>query len=228
MCFIWTDFTYLNWPFLYQVPLPPPRRESYHMTPNPPSYSSLAMLSDTSLSSPQSNDAISSGSYTIQSSATSSYSYSKATRTSTSTFGAPLEKSPLYQQANANSFISRVLGNKLSSSKFSSDQLNAAPNKMSMIKTDPKSKTKPKITSASPPQDPTATSETHAASISIQLAPRIPEPQAETQSGLETKSKTNAVDPADPTKAPVVPPRPASSLVVLLSFIYSDNLHSYY
>ncbi len=186
------------------------------MTPNPPSYSSLAMLSDTSLSSPQSNDAISSGSYTIQSSATSSYSYSKATRTSTSTFGAPLEKSPLSQQANANSFISRVLGNKLSSSKLSSDQLNATPNKMSMIKTDPKSKTKPKSTSASPPQDPTATSETHAASISIQLAPCIPEPQAETQSGLETKSKTNAVDPADPTKAPVVPPRPASSLVVLL------------
>lgn len=184
------------------------------MTPNPPSYSSLAMLSDSSLSSPQSNDAISSGSYTIQSSTTSSYS--KATRTSTSTSGAALEKSPLSQQANANSFISRVLGNKLSSSKFSSDQLNAAPNKMSMIKTYPKSNTKPKSTSASPPQDPTATSETHVASLSIQLAPRSPEPQAETQSGFETKSRTNAVDPADPTQAPVVPPRPASSLVVLL------------
>ncbi|XP_016300221.1 sorbin and SH3 domain-containing protein 2-like [Sinocyclocheilus anshuiensis] len=195
------------------VPLPPPRRESYHMTPNPPSYSSLAMLSNTSLSSPQSNDVISSGSYTIQSSATSSYSYSKTTRTSTSTSGAPLEEPPLSQQANANSFITRVLGNKLSSSKFSSDQINAAPNKMKMIKTDPKSKTKPKSTSASPPQDPTATSETHVASLSIQLAPRSPEPQAETQSGLETKSRTNAVDPADPMRAPAVPPRPASSLV---------------
>uniref|UniRef100_A0A672QKZ4 Sorbin and SH3 domain-containing protein 2-like n=1 Tax=Sinocyclocheilus grahami TaxID=75366 RepID=A0A672QKZ4_SINGR len=183
------------------------------MTPNPPSYSSLAMLSDTSLSSPQSNDVISSGSYTIQSSATSSYSHSKTTRTSTSTSGAPLEEPPFSQQANANSFITRVLGNKLSSSEFSSDQLNAAPNKMNMIKTDPKSKTKPKSTSASPPQDPTATSETHVASLSIQLAPRSPEPQAETQSGLETKSRTNAVDPADPMRAPVVPPRPASSLV---------------
>ncbi|XP_042572622.1 sorbin and SH3 domain-containing protein 2-like isoform X4 [Cyprinus carpio] len=192
------------------VPLPPPRRESYHMTPNPPSYSSLAMLSDTSLSSPQSNDVISSGSYTIQSSATSSYSYSKNTQTSTSTSGAPLEEPPLSQQANANSFITRVLGNKLSSSKFSSDQLNAAPNKMNMIKTDPKSKTKP---SASSPQDPTATSETHVASLSIQLVPRSPEPQAEAQSGLETKSRTNAVDPGDPMRAPVVPPRPASSLV---------------
>ncbi|XP_059409805.1 sorbin and SH3 domain-containing protein 2-like isoform X4 [Carassius carassius] len=192
------------------VPSPPPRRESYHMTPNPPSYSSLALLSDTSLSSPQSNEVTSSGSYTIQSSATSSYSYSKNTRTSTSTSGAPLEEPPLSQQANANSFITRVLGNKLSSSKFSSDLLNEAPNKMNIIKTDPKSKTKP---SAFPPQDPTATSETHVASLSIQLAPRSPEPQAEAQSGLETRSRTNAVDPADPMRAPVVPPRPASSLV---------------
>ncbi|XP_026059662.1 sorbin and SH3 domain-containing protein 2-like isoform X4 [Carassius auratus] len=192
------------------VPSPPPRRESYHMTPNPPSYSSLALLSDTSLSSPQINEVISSGSYTIQSSATSSYSYSKNTRTSTSTSGAPLEEPPLSQQANANSFITRVLGNKLSSSKFSSDLLNEAPNKMNMIKTDPKSKTKP---SASPPQNPTATSETHVASLSVQLAPRSPEPQAEAQSGLETRSRTNAVDHADPMRAPVVPPRPASSLV---------------
>ncbi|XP_050962917.1 sorbin and SH3 domain-containing protein 2 isoform X3 [Labeo rohita] len=195
------------------VPLPPPRRESYHMTPNPPSYSSLAMLSNASLSPPQSDDAISSGSYTIQSSATSSYSYSKTTQTSTSTSGAPLEEPPLSQQANANSFITRVLGSKLSSSKFSNDQLNAAPNKTKIIKTEPKSKTKPKSTFAPPPQDPTATSETHVASLSIQLAPRSPEPQAETQSGPETKSRTNAVDPADPTQAPVVPPRPASSLL---------------
>ncbi|XP_016097300.1 sorbin and SH3 domain-containing protein 2 [Sinocyclocheilus grahami] len=189
------------------VPLPPPRRESYHMTPSPPYYSSLPMLSDTSLSPPQSHDIISTGSYT------SSYSYSKTTRTSTSTPGAPLEEPPLSQQANANSFITRVLGNKLSSSKFTTDQLNAAPNKTNMIKTDPKSKTKPKSATAPPAQDPTATSETHLASLSIQLVPRSPEPQAETQSGSEIESKKNTVDLADPTRAPVVPPRPASSLV---------------
>uniref|UniRef100_A0A9J7YZ94 Osteoclast-stimulating factor 1 n=1 Tax=Cyprinus carpio carpio TaxID=630221 RepID=A0A9J7YZ94_CYPCA len=184
------------------VPLPPPRRESYHMTPNPPSYSSLAMLSDTSLSPPQSHDIISTGSYT------SSYSYSKTTRTSTSTSGAPLEEPPLSQQANANSFITRVLENQLSSSKFTTDQLNAAPNKTNMIKTDPKSKTKPKRTTAPPAQDPTATSETHVASLSVQLVPRSPEPKAETQSGSETESKKNPVDLAEPTRAPVVPPRP--------------------
>ncbi len=161
------------------------------------------MLSDTSLSSPQSNDVISSGSYTIQSSATSSYSYSKTTRTPTSTSGAPLEEPPLSQQANANSFITRVLGNKLSSSKFSSDQLNAAPNKMSMIKTDPKSKIKPKSTSASPPQDPTATSETHVASLSIQLAPRSPEPQAETSQGLR-------LNPGQTQWTPLTPREPLS------------------
>uniref|UniRef100_A0A671RAB2 Osteoclast-stimulating factor 1 n=1 Tax=Sinocyclocheilus anshuiensis TaxID=1608454 RepID=A0A671RAB2_9TELE len=177
------------------------------MTPNPPYYSSLAMLSDTSLSPPQSHDIISTGSYT------SSYSYSKTTRTSTSTPGAPLEEPPLSQQANANSFITRVLGNKLSSSKFTTDHLNAAPNKTNMIKTDPKSKTKPKSTTAPPAQDPTATSETHEASLSIQLVPRSPEPQAETQSGSEIESKKNTVALADPTRAPVVPPRPARSLV---------------
>uniref|UniRef100_A0A9J8AMF1 Osteoclast-stimulating factor 1 n=1 Tax=Cyprinus carpio carpio TaxID=630221 RepID=A0A9J8AMF1_CYPCA len=172
------------------------------MTPNPPSYSSLAMLSDTSLSPPQSHDIISTGSYT------SSYSYSKTTRTSTSTSGAPLEEPPLSQQANANSFITRVLENQLSSSKFTTDQLNAAPNKTNMIKTDPKSKTKPKRTTAPPAQDPTATSETHVASLSVQLVPRSPEPKAETQSGSETESKKNPVDLAEPTRAPVVPPRP--------------------
>uniref|UniRef100_A0A8C1LB02 Osteoclast-stimulating factor 1 n=1 Tax=Cyprinus carpio TaxID=7962 RepID=A0A8C1LB02_CYPCA len=189
------------------VPLPPPRRESYHMTPNPPSYSSLAMLSDTSLSPPHSHDIISTGSYT------SSYSYSKTTRSSTSTFGATLEEPPLSQQANANSFITRVLENQLSSSKFTTDQLNAAPNKTNMIKTDPKSKTKPKRTTAPPAQDPTATSETHVASLSVQLVPRSPEPKAETQSGSETESKKNPVDLAEPTRAPVVPPRPGQMAV---------------
>ncbi|XP_067297983.1 sorbin and SH3 domain-containing protein 2 isoform X10 [Pseudorasbora parva] len=191
------------------VPLPPPRRESYHMTPNPPSYSSLTVLSDTFLSPPQNDDAIYTGSGTIQSSATSSYSYSKTTRTSTSTSGAPLEELPLSQQANANSFITRVLGSKLSSSKFTTDYLNAAPNKMNIIKTDPKTKLKGK--SAPPPQDPTATS--HVASLSIQLASRSPEPQAETQSGSETDSRTNALDAADTMRAPVIPPRPAGNLV---------------
>ncbi|XP_056619573.1 sorbin and SH3 domain-containing protein 2 isoform X6 [Triplophysa dalaica] len=74
------------------VPLPPPRRESYHMTPNPPSYSSLPLLSDTTLSLPHSDDIITTG--TIKSSATSSYSYSKTTRTS----GAHLEELPFSQQ----------------------------------------------------------------------------------------------------------------------------------
>ncbi|XP_052422915.1 sorbin and SH3 domain-containing protein 2 isoform X2 [Carassius gibelio] len=186
------------------VPMPPPRRESYHMTPNPPTYSSLAMLSDASLSPPQSHDIIPTGSYT------SSYSYSKTTRTSTTP---SLEDPSLSQQAHANSFITQVLGNKWSSSKLTTDQLNTAPNKTNVIKIDPKSKTKPKNTTAPPAQDPTATSETHLASLSIQLDPRSPKPQAETQSGPKSQSKKNSVDLADPTRAPVVPPRPASSLV---------------
>nr|XP_021331877.1 sorbin and SH3 domain-containing protein 1 isoform X2 [Danio rerio] len=190
------------------VPLPPPRRESYHMTPNPPSYSSLAMLSNATFSPSQSHDAISTGSYSIQSSATSSYSYSKTTRTSTNTSGAPLEESPSSQQANANSFISRVLGSKLSSSKFATDQLNAAP-VTNMITTDPKTKTKPKGAFTPSPLDPASTSDSHIASLSIQLAPRSPEPRAESRS----EPRTNAVDITDSTRPPVIPPRPAGSLV---------------
>nr|XP_055061650.1 sorbin and SH3 domain-containing protein 1 isoform X10 [Misgurnus anguillicaudatus] len=175
------------------VPLPPPRRESYHTTPNPPSYSSLSMLSDTPLSLPHSDDVITKG--TIKSSATSSYSYSKSTRTSTMTSGAPLEEPPFSsQQANANSFITRVLEGKLSSTKFPSDNLNADPN--------PKS----------PPQR-DSTLDTHVASLSIQLAPRSPEPKPETQSGPKTESRRNALDTADPASPPVVPPRPTGIVV---------------
>ncbi|XP_067297979.1 sorbin and SH3 domain-containing protein 2 isoform X7 [Pseudorasbora parva] len=45
------------------------------------------------------------------------------------------------------------------------------------------------------------------------LASRSPEPQAETQSGSETDSRTNALDAADTMRAPVIPPRPAGNLV---------------
>ncbi|XP_051560790.1 sorbin and SH3 domain-containing protein 2-like [Myxocyprinus asiaticus] len=208
------------------VPLPPPRRESYHVIPNPPSYSTLPMLSVSSLSPSQSDDIVTTGSYTIKSSATSSssYSYSKTTQTSTTTSGAPLEEPPLFQQANANSFITRILESKLSSAKFTTDHLNANSeanaNKIIINKTDPNSKTKPftKSTCASslptpPQQDSIGTSETHVASLSIQFAPRSPEPQPQTQSGCETESRTNALDQADSTQTPLVPPRPAGVVV---------------
>ncbi|XP_065110620.1 sorbin and SH3 domain-containing protein 2 isoform X2 [Paramisgurnus dabryanus] len=186
------------------VPLPPPRRESYHTTPNPPSYSSLSMLSDTPLSLPHSDDAVTKG--TIKSSATSSYSYSKSTRTSTMTSGAPLEEPPFSQQATANSFITRVLEGRLSSTKFPSDNLNAEsqanPNKTNSSNPNPKS----------PPQH-DSTLDTHVASLSIQLTPRSPEPKPETQSGPKTESRRNALDMADPTSPPVVPPRPTGIVV---------------
>ncbi|XP_051993709.1 sorbin and SH3 domain-containing protein 2-like isoform X2 [Xyrauchen texanus] len=208
------------------VPLPPPRRESYHVIPNPPSYSTLPMLLGSSLSPSKSDDIVTTGSYTIKPSATSSssssYSYSKTTRTSTTTSGAPLEEPPLFQQANANNFITRILESKLSSAKFTTDHLNANSqanaNKLIINKSDPKSKTKPftKSTCASslptpPQQDSIGTSETHIASLSIQLAPRSPEPvpQPQTQSRHETESRTNSLDQADSTQPPLVPPRPA-------------------
>ncbi|TRY84932.1 hypothetical protein DNTS_004024 [Danionella cerebrum] len=179
------------------VPLPPPRRESYNMTPNPPPYSSLAILSNSSLSPSQNHDVTSP--FSIHSSATSSFSYTKTTKTSRGSSKAPLEEPLSSPQANANSFISRFLESKLSSSKMT-DQLNADSNLVNAITKEPLTKTTP--------QEPAGTSETHIASLSIQLAPRSPEPLAESQS----ESRTCALDPAD-TPAPVVPPRPAGILV---------------
>ncbi|XP_051559086.1 sorbin and SH3 domain-containing protein 2 [Myxocyprinus asiaticus] len=205
------------------VPLPPPRRESCHVIPNPPSYISLQMT-DSSLSLSQSDDVVTTDSYAIKSSATYSYCSSKTNQTSALTSGDAFEEPPLSQQANANSFITRILESKLSTSKFTTDHLNADSqanaNKITINKTDPKSKTKPfiKIASTSslpipPQQDSTGTSETHIASLSIQLAPHTPEPQPVTQSKRETESRTNALDPADSIPPPLVPPRLAGILV---------------
>ncbi|XP_076870341.1 sorbin and SH3 domain-containing protein 2 isoform X4 [Brachyhypopomus gauderio] len=99
------------------VPVPPPRRESYHMTPNPPSYSSLPVLSDPHLYPSQGDDLIPFGAYTIKSNSSySSSSYSKTTQT-TSSVTDPYPEA----NANANSFITQFLDRKVSSLKLAPD-----------------------------------------------------------------------------------------------------------
>ncbi|XP_035385930.1 sorbin and SH3 domain-containing protein 2 [Electrophorus electricus] len=105
------------------VPLPPPRRESYHMTPNPPPYSSLPALSDPHLCLSQGDDLIPFGSFAIKSDcSSSSYSYSKTTQT-TSSFTDPSPE----LNANANSFITQLLERKVSSLKLASDGITSGP-----------------------------------------------------------------------------------------------------
>ncbi|KAK3507760.1 hypothetical protein QTP70_035284, partial [Hemibagrus guttatus] len=185
------------------VPLPPPRRESYHMTPNPPPYSSL----------------VPSGSYTIKSSSSSSYSYSETTRNTKTTSDVTPEAN-----ANANSFISQLLERKVSSLKLANEGSNSATAKTSadVINNTNANQTwantnMAKVTNPgspdSPPSPPPRThskspATTHTASLSIQIAPKGSKYHPE--SGLQSGSGSERQDPAEPS--PKVPPRPTGDV----------------
>ncbi|XP_062865251.1 sorbin and SH3 domain-containing protein 2 [Trichomycterus rosablanca] len=182
------------------VPLPPPRRESYHMTPNPPSYSSL----------------VPSDSYSIKSSSSSHHSYSTRTFT-TSDLSSEAN-------ANANNFISQILERKVSSLKLASEGSDS--NSVSYPGTN---QTNVKITSenvanantekavsGSPPSPPprthsTSSITTHTASLSINIAPKGTEhhPKSVAQPG----SRSEQQDHGAFMPSPPVPPRPAGITV---------------
>ncbi|XP_053086796.1 uncharacterized protein sorbs2a isoform X3 [Pangasianodon hypophthalmus] len=186
------------------VPLPPPRRESYHMTPNPPPYSSL----------------VPSGSYTIKSSSSSSYSYSETTRTTTSSDISP------EANTNANNYISQLLERKVSSlklanegsnsvtanAKTSTDVTNDTNMNQSWANTNMAKVMNPGSPD-SPPSPPPRThskspATTHTASLSIRIAPKGSEYHPE--SGLQSGFGSERQDPAEPS--PKVPPRPAGDV----------------
>ncbi|XP_049328182.1 sorbin and SH3 domain-containing protein 2 isoform X3 [Astyanax mexicanus] len=217
------------------VPLPPPRRESYHMTPNPPSYSSLPMLSDPAL--------VASGSYSLKSSSSSSYSYSKTTRTTstnTNTASPNTDYSP-EANANANTFITQLLERKVSSLKLASDENRSNPpnvgantaktfmananmtdsTKLNTVKTianarishavksDPQSKkVEPsKSTPATPPSPPPRRDSTSATTThTASLSIQI----APKDSGTVPQSGPGLDDDQDLLSIPIVPPRPSA------------------
>ncbi|XP_053533301.1 mucin-17 isoform X5 [Ictalurus punctatus] len=190
------------------VPLPPPRRESYHMTPNPPPYSSL----------------VPSGSYAVKSSSSSSYSYSETTRaTSTGSDISPEANA----NANANNFISQLLERKVSSLKFANEGSNAvaanaktsagvtnSTNMNQLWANTNMAKVMNPGSPDSPPSPPLRThskspATTHTASLSIRIAPKGSEYHPE--SGLQSGFGSVRQDPAGPS--PKVPPRPAGDVV---------------
>ncbi|KAL7856425.1 hypothetical protein AOLI_G00200290 [Acnodon oligacanthus] len=219
------------------VPLPPPRRESYHMTPNPPSYSSLPTLPSPSLAP--------SGPYAIKSSSSSSYSYSKTTRTTTST----VDRSP-EANANANNYITQLLERKVSSLRLAGDKTRASPPDVNANAVDPNTASanatkvntvmatvanatnenmaNVKVTNdrtttgnptyqatpITPPNPPprresTSATPTHTASLSIQITPKGSGPQA----GSVAPSAPRPED-RDPVSSPVVPPRPSADVLL--------------
>lgn len=200
-----------------QVPLPPPRRESYHMTHNPPPYSSL----------------VPSGSHTIKSSSSSCYSYSETSRTTTTSSDIAPEAN-----ANANSFISQLLGRKVPSLKLANEGSNSVTanaqtsvditNNTNMNQSWANTNTAKVMNPGSPDSPPSppprthskSRATTHTASLSIRIASKGSEYHPE--SGLQLGFGSERQDHAEPR--PKVPPRPAGDVAVLHLFGFRSLL----
>ncbi|XP_055765603.1 sorbin and SH3 domain-containing protein 2-like isoform X2 [Salvelinus fontinalis] len=203
---------------VYQVPLPPPRRESYPSPATgaiPPSYSSL--LAETlgpGMLALSNEKAVLKESYTVKS--MSSYSHHRST-TATSVPQSEPEPNPIPNDTS----------NVKASTAISSTttQLQAAERKVSSLRLtpvtipDPPSHQpvpQPETLTTSPPppnlpprRDPSIGPQSHhTASLSVQMAPRRPKPPG---------SKAPASDPGEGKKVkgpPPVPPRPAEANVL--------------
>ncbi|XP_037388741.1 sorbin and SH3 domain-containing protein 2 isoform X3 [Pygocentrus nattereri] len=234
------------------VPLQPPRRESYHMTPNPPSYSSLPMLSSPS------------GSYTIKSSLSSTYSYSKTTRTTTST----ADHSP-EANTSANSYITQLLEHKVPSLKLGSNKTRASPpnvndnaadpnmananaTKVNTVKTTVANANATKVNMANVKLTNDRTTTANTVNLSHQepkeatpITPPNPPPCRESTLATPTHTASLSIQIApkgsgpqagsvapsaakpedeDPVSSPVVPPRPSAD--VLSQMAVNGNAHS--
>ncbi|KAM9530670.1 sorbin and SH3 domain-containing protein 1 isoform 5-T5 [Salvelinus alpinus] len=226
-----------------QVPLPPPRRESYPSPATgaiPPSYSSL--LAETlgpGMLALSNEKAILKESYTVKS--RSSYSHHQ----STTTTSAPQPQSepepkPQPPQTNPQSPLasptpydtSKVKASTATSS--TTTQLQAAERKVSSLRLTPVTIPDPPshqpipqpetlTTSLPPPNLPPRRDSSicpqsqHTASLSVQMAPRNPKPPGSKAPTLEPKAPAPASDPGEGRKVkapPPVPPLPSAANVV--------------
>uniref|UniRef100_A0A8C7FN70 Sorbin and SH3 domain containing 2a n=1 Tax=Oncorhynchus kisutch TaxID=8019 RepID=A0A8C7FN70_ONCKI len=215
-----------------QVPLPPPRRESYPSPATgaiPPSYSSL--LAETlgpGMLALSNEKAILKESYTVKS--RSSYSHHQTTTTTSAPQSEP-EPNPQPPQTNPQSPLANPIPNDTSKVKASTatssttTQLQAAERKVSSLRLTPVTIPDPPshqpipqpetlTTSLPPPNLPPRRDSSigpqsqHTASLSVQMAPRNPEPPG---------SKAPASDPGEGRKVkvpPPVPPLPSAANVV--------------
>ncbi|XP_029621919.1 sorbin and SH3 domain-containing protein 2 isoform X2 [Salmo trutta] len=226
-----------------QVPLPPPRRESYPSPATgaiPPSYSSL--LAETlgpGMLALSNEKAVLKESYTVKS--TSSYSHHQST-TSTSVPQPQSEPEPNPQppQTNPQSPLANPIPNGTSKVKASTatssstTQLQAAERKVSSLRLtpvtipdppshQPVSQPETLTTSPPPPNLPPRRDSSigpqshHTASLSVQMAPRSPKPPGSKAPTLEPSAPAPASDPGEGRKVkgpPPVPPRPAEANVL--------------
>lgn len=204
------------------MPLPPPRRESFHFSPtgtNPPDYSSfIALVDDFSpgtLTVTQNERAVLKESYTLSSKASYSYSESSAD---------PVQQpQQLAVPTNINncsiSSNTQTQERKVSSLKLTPITIPDPPDHCNSS-LDPHTKAPPSqpSTSTSPQTDPTSSSSvTKTASLSVHLGGENVKRQ-ETSSGavgVQVPDQTPHQSPLPPfqvekrTEPPVVPPRPS-------------------
>ncbi|XP_052342589.1 sorbin and SH3 domain-containing protein 2-like isoform X8 [Oncorhynchus keta] len=209
-----------------QLPLPPPRRESYPSPATgaiPPSYSSLlAKTLGHGMLALSNEKAVLKESYTVKS--TSSYSHHQST-TTTSVPQPQSEPEP----NPVHSVTSKIKASTATSS--TTTQLQAAERKVSSLRLtpvtipDPPSHhpvPQPEALTTSPPpsnlpphRDSSIGSQSHhTASLSVQMAPRSPKPLGSKAPTLEPKAPAPASDPGEARKVkgpPPVPPRLAEA-----------------
>ncbi|XP_052342586.1 sorbin and SH3 domain-containing protein 2-like isoform X5 [Oncorhynchus keta] len=212
-----------------QLPLPPPRRESYPSPATgaiPPSYSSLlAKTLGHGMLALSNEKAVLKESYTVKS--TSSYSHHQST-TTTSVPQPQSEPEP----NPVHSVTSKIKASTATSS--TTTQLQAAERKVSSLRLtpvtipDPPSHhpvPQPEALTTSPPpsnlpphRDSSIGSQSHhTASLSVQMAPRSPKPLGSKAPTLEPKAPAPASDPGEARKVkgpPPVPPRLAEANVL--------------
>ncbi|XP_064782247.1 sorbin and SH3 domain-containing protein 2 [Oncorhynchus masou masou] len=221
-----------------QVPLPPPRRESYPSPATgaiPPSYSSL--LAETlgpGMLALSNEKAILKESYTVKSRSSYSHHSHHQTTTTTSAPQSEPELNPQPPQTNPQSPLANPIPNDTSKVKASTatsssttTQLQAAERKVSSLRLTPVTIPDPPshqpvpqpetlTTSLPPPNLPPCTDSSigpqsqHTASLSVQMAPRNPKPPG-------SKAPAPASDPGEGRKVkapPPVPPLPSAANVV--------------
>uniref|UniRef100_A0A3P8YZR3 Osteoclast-stimulating factor 1 n=1 Tax=Esox lucius TaxID=8010 RepID=A0A3P8YZR3_ESOLU len=198
-----------------QVPLPPPRRESYS-SPKPgavpPSYSSLlAEALGPGTLSLSNEKAVLKESYTMKSTSSFSYSSGASTRPRSEPEFKPPQSNPKSPLAFPTATSTRTAAS--AQRKVSSLRLTPVP------VPDPPSH-RPAPTSSPPPPTPRRVSSVgsqHTATLSVQMAPRTPEPTGSNHPALTPTPKAPALVPVEGLKVtppPPVPPRPGAADVV--------------
>lgn len=202
------------------MPLPPPRRESFHFSPtgtNPPDYSSLIALANDfspgALTVTQNEKAILKESYSISS--TSSYSYSETSANPVQQAHQPTVPSNISNCSASATTNTQAQERKVSSLKLTPVTIPDPPAHCnSYLDLHTKTTGSPPSTSSSPQRGPTLTPPlTQTALLSVHLgAANLKHPDPSNDS-VELKVPDQAPNqtPAhvEITKAPPVPPRPS-------------------